>query len=320
MCWLCPEDSGPFPAPFIRKNDEDLERFTECLNTMYGTTDSVCCIETAHTTYFAILDQSKELFDFDGRMMKPTNPLHKKLKGDLTRTVGKMRRDFNLPNMQTSPRDLAIDMLGRILIYADMNGIKYRQGFADILLVIVHIVFYGLLAFPETPELLQKIDAPDARFQLVESFSADIFVKFMSVWPIRHMFHLPPTLTLESLCDAFMKRISDNSLEQWIKREAEMNIPGGFLLRWIITLFTHDLPFEEVLKIWDWLFKKVRDNSYITVLISLCAAVAMMKSKEVKDKAKSEIMHEMQNLGHLGAAAITKCADTLIQKKGNVDL
>lgn len=273
-------------------------------------------------------DQYHQAIDSDPRYNisiyrpDPQFKIHMRLYQDISRTIGKFRNDIkvNDPYSTEKKHDAVMETLARILMFTDDNQIPYCQGFCDLLIPIYHIFFYGLCfasnCFPPSAEQLQ----------FIEGVAAIGFLHFMTIEPFCH-YRLFPNSQPNSLncilekMNALGQRLNTINLGA-ILQEHSIN-PMLFAGRWLMLAFTQDLPFNEVLVVWNFVINKLyikkkrnETSSFHDQMLKICFNVAYLKQNSCKDKSQTQIIQILQNISDLSA---TKTNNNIlhIPRKGN---
>ncbi|OHS95204.1 hypothetical protein TRFO_02144 [Tritrichomonas foetus] len=290
-CWLVPGDPGPFPAPFDRSYD-DFNRFKAWFQTLTSVSDPKKIIDQIVLTYNSIKGENIDLFDFNCIESNPTNPIHKKIRYDVLKSIHKLRKEYDLSVVGTRDDEKIENVIGRILIYASINEIEYRRGFCDLIMPIMHVYYYGILGSYDI-----DFDLP-----LVEALVADSFVRFMTGPIVNHIRVFTETKYVNDLSARFMDLLKPYPIYSIMTNDGIE--PKFFLNKWINLVFIQELDFPEVIKIWDHLFENCTPGYFHLKLISLAAGATLAKESKCKVLPSYQHLETIQAIEDLVAEEI----------------
>lgn len=220
----------------------------------------------------------------------------KKIVEDLTRTLLKIRHDFD-PNVEQPNENekklfcaiLRITLLLHLEKNPENNKFKYRQSLIELILPIYHTVWYAL-------------DNKDT--YLIESVTKYLFKQFMK--KTDHIQKIPGSSNFQANLKDFEKSLrhkESDTCEYLEKNGLQLTIP----FKWYSLLFTHEYTFDIVILIWDELIKRNKDfNDYV---ILICAQILKRLGSEIKKVDKQQAVQMLQDISQIDILKI-------IQAKG----
>lgn len=276
FCWLVPDNPGPFPAPFNRTSG-DFDRFKKWFSTLTSikNPEKADAIDAIVLTYQNIKQNNEELFSINCIEARPKNSLHQRMRPNILNIVYKLKKYHDIPDSPPTNGDIIENVIGRILVYAHLNGIEYHKRFCELVLPIIHVYYYGVL----------QSEAIRYDMDLIEAMVADSFVRLMTNPVFYHLNVFPPSKFMNELLNKFIETIKPYSIYQMIMNA---NIkPSCFASRWIETIFVKDLDFSEVIKIWDYLFDKLSQK----ISISRSASSFLSQSSSLLSLQEPHLSH-----------------------------
>ena len=287
FCWLVPGDPGPFPAPFNRTFD-DFERFKKWFThlTSIKNPEKKDAIQAIVLTYETIKKENTEIFSINCIEVKPRTPLHQRMRVDILNTIYKIKKYHDLPLSPPINEDIIENIIGRILVYAHLNGIEYHKGFCELVLPIMHVYYYGVL----------QSEVLEYSMPFIEAIVADSFVRLMSSPLYNHYDIFPPSKSINSLLNQLIEYIKPYQIYQMIKNGKIE--PQFFASRWIKTIFIQDIDFSEVIKIWDYLFEKSVLKISSSQSLSLSQSSLNSSQKIYPSSSMQEISHPFNKFHH----------------------
>jgi hypothetical protein len=270
-------DTSPFR--FQRSDVTALENFYRLL---YGNIQ-FCQqeIQALADSYHSFVNANPSVFSEQIDPTTTTGRIH----ADLMRTIAVLRTAENLE--YTKPTDAVRECFARILLYADRNGVGYRQGWGDLLIPIYQIIFCGIAGISTVPP-----DPP-----LVEGLAACSFVRFMLDPPFAHLKFVPPHGGFEDKVTAVETRLRTYDQHEGLSlNQLDCRV---FCNLWFILLFMQALPLRDVLFVWKNAFEKMRAMSMSLhdcwVDYSVTVAVWTLRKCVGKGLTQTQIYQALQN-------------------------
>lgn len=216
------------------------------------------------------------------------NNQRKKIVEDLTRTLQKIRHDFD-PNVKP-PNDKEKELFCAILRITlslhlekdlECNLFKYRQSLIELILPFYHVVWYAL-------------DPKDT--YLIESITKYLFKKFMK--KTKHIYKMPGSTNFQAYLQNFENDLNHqehNACEFLKNNDIQLMIP----FKWYSLLFTHEYTFDIVILIWDELMKRLQPDKFNDNLIKMCAGVLKKINNECIESDKQHIVEALQDISNI---------------------
>lgn len=304
FCWLVPHDPGPFPEPFSRTFD-DYDKFKLWFNILTSIQDPENSEALKHIilTYKTIVNSSKEIFSINCVYAKQKCELHQRIRAEILPIIYDLREDYELSKAYSDKDEMIENVFARILIYAHLSGIEFREDFVKLIIPIFHVYYYGILQS-------QQIEF---RLEIIEALVADSFVRFMTGPIFNHIKVFDPSY-MESLLKQFISLIkSEHSYKVMTINQIT---PNSFALGWIRTIFMTEINFGEVIKIWDFLFtrmhqftksKKTENNGihqFHLDILFLCAGCVRARENECTRVKPYQTLETLQDLDDVKADQI----------------
>ena len=224
--------------------------------------------------YFAALE-SEEVVSLRERLCP-------RFEKDLLRTLGVLRTAEGLEKHPDD--DPVFECLSRILLFAELRGVEYRQCFAELAIPIYHMSFCGISGISSMP--------PD--LQLVEAITAQLFIRFMICPPFDHIKLFDQSFIQEKIAE-LSERLKRYEIGEIIEKE-NVNV-ALFASKWMILVFMQDVHFADVLTVWKGVIKRLAEpngDDYFSILIDCCESVAVSMTSKCRGKTSIQVLKTLQ--------------------------
>ena len=203
---------------------------------------------------------------------------------DLLRTLGVLRKAESLEELPPD-NDPVFESLSRILVFAGLRGVKYRQCFGELAIPIYHLCFCGIAGISNMP--------PD--LPLVEAIAGQVFVRFMICPPFEHIKLFDNDFIKEKIKE-LSERLKRYEIGEIIER-AGVDV-GLFANKWMILVFMQDVHFVDVLIAWKGVIKRLADpteeRNYFSILIDCCESIAVSMTPKCRGKTSMQVLKTLQ--------------------------
>ena len=313
-CWLVNRLESVNDRPHFLRSIKSIQNFRIFWNVLLP--EQKFGIEQFEKYYQIYTNELKDNWDQykNNILTQSDDPIRKKLRSDLTRTIGKHRNDHQFAKDPSTKVDSVMQWFSQMFIFIDKRIIKYMQGFCDLLLPIFHVFFQGLLAINDSLDFVvsdsSKYVQPD--FPVIQKNTFDyiaLTASACSVFAFQGLmisslhFHeqFPPNKKIEESMEKLKNKLKQrHEFANFVTQEEYS--PSRFAMRWFLLLFTQDLKFPETIELWGELFRPngaFEAPTFVDKVIKVCECAAILNFKNyVNDKVASflEVMQKTSNL------------------------
>jgi hypothetical protein len=304
VCWLVPDEPGPFPGAF-EANVSDYDRFISWFTLLFSVKRiDRAIIEHVVATYDCVRASHAATFNFDFRKRECPTPLHKRVLTDVFHCLRLLRQESSLTLFAVEDDDL-LNIFGRMLLYSSVNLIEYRGALCDLLVPIFHVCYYGIWASPRKSGLPFEMSA-------MEALTADAFVRFLSRPPIAYgTLFARESDNLTKFVELLESKLEPFQLGQ-IGRDM---CRGEAFISWTESMFLGEFNFEQTIVIWEWMFDKVHRFGFIDAFAAFCAQLALEMRDHCITSDSAHLCKLLEDLEHVDPAPVLHQAVELLTRK-----
>eukprot|EP00298_Acanthocystis_sp_HF-20_P011761 c19560_g1_i1.p1 GENE.c19560_g1_i1~~c19560_g1_i1.p1 ORF type:complete len:417 (-),score=137.36 c19560_g1_i1:91-1341(-) len=129
-----------------------------------------------------------------------------------------------------------------------------------------------------------------------DAFHTFLFLMFQMEY---REYFLPGFPKLHSSVNILLKLISVHLPKLSVHLERESIVLESFVVQWFLTMFTYNLPFAAIVRLWDWLFVEGHDVVFVVAL----AVLKLVQDEMLKRKGSDLVAFSMQFSGKLDLAS-----------------
>ena len=255
LCWLTIDDPGPYPKPFMY-DEESKIRFQNWLRLLISMDNPILLYKPMVETYKHLKEQNKEHFSIDCSIMHLQNPLHRQIRDDLFEILSSMRNYYGFVVCGPDCKDMLLDILARILLYVHLLGNEYKKDLICLLIPLYHITYYGLVFW----------DEPISSLNSIESFTANLFYRFLNQSPIQFanpikkfdlLDNIKAKLGPKSRLAPFLTMNLVSLKSPLLAKTYDLTY---IVLNWQKTAFFNCFSLKKLMNLLDWFLLRVHDK------------------------------------------------------------